>query len=64
MELQCCQVIPTEDSLDIYASTQWMELTQMSASNILNIPGNRQVILLLPKEEFRIYHVNFSSLLG
>ncbi|KAJ8967057.1 hypothetical protein NQ317_000049 [Molorchus minor] len=41
MEVQCCNVVPTEDSLDIYPSSQWMDLAQLAASTALNIPMNR-----------------------
>ncbi|XP_044257084.1 indole-3-acetaldehyde oxidase-like isoform X1 [Tribolium madens] len=41
METQCCNVIPTEDGLDIYPSSQWMDLTQISAANMLKIPNNK-----------------------
>lgn len=41
MEVQCCNVVPTEDSLDLYASTQWMDAAQISCSTALNIPMNR-----------------------
>lgn len=41
MELQCVQVIPKEDGLDIYPATQWMDLNQIAISNVLNIPMNK-----------------------
>lgn len=41
MEVQCCQVIPKEDSIDVYAATQWMDITQISIANVLKIPNNR-----------------------
>ncbi|XP_018569700.1 probable aldehyde oxidase gad-3 [Anoplophora glabripennis] len=41
MEVQCCNVVPTEDSLDLYPSTQWMDLAQIACSAALNIPMNR-----------------------
>ncbi|XP_074027296.1 uncharacterized protein isoform X2 [Leptinotarsa decemlineata] len=41
MELQCCNVIPTEDGLDVYPSTQWMDLCQAAISEALNMPMNR-----------------------
>ncbi|KAF2885005.1 hypothetical protein ILUMI_21179 [Ignelater luminosus] len=41
METQCCAVIPGEDGLDIYPSTQSLNLAQTSAANALNIPVNK-----------------------
>ncbi|KAJ8985873.1 hypothetical protein NQ317_006247 [Molorchus minor] len=41
METQCCNVIPKEDGLDMYAGTQWMDLAQNSAAAVLNIPANK-----------------------
>lgn len=41
MEVHCCQVIPNGDNLDIYTTTQWMDMTQLSASNVLNIHMNK-----------------------
>ncbi|XP_063928230.1 uncharacterized protein LOC135141244 [Zophobas morio] len=41
MELQCCNVIPTEDGLNVYPSSQWMDLTQVAIANMLKIPNNK-----------------------
>lgn len=41
METQYCGAVPTEDGLDMYAATQWMDLTQASASVVLNIPAHK-----------------------
>ncbi|KAK9891890.1 hypothetical protein WA026_017376 [Henosepilachna vigintioctopunctata] len=41
MELQCCSAVPTEDGLELYPSSQWMDLTQASAALVLNIPENK-----------------------
>ncbi|KAK9891879.1 hypothetical protein WA026_017364 [Henosepilachna vigintioctopunctata] len=41
METQCCLVIPTEDGLDLFPASQWMDLTQVSTARMLNIPHNR-----------------------
>lgn len=41
MELQCCQVIPREDNLDMYPASQFLGFPQSSASYILNIPENK-----------------------
>ncbi|CAH1997051.1 unnamed protein product [Acanthoscelides obtectus] len=38
MEVQCCQVVPTEDGFDIYPVTQWMDLCQLAAAEALAIP--------------------------
>ncbi|EFA11446.2 uncharacterized protein LOC656938 [Tribolium castaneum] len=41
METQCCSVVPTEDGLDMYPSSQWLDLSQTSAATTLNIPINK-----------------------
>ncbi|KAJ8952858.1 hypothetical protein NQ314_007464 [Rhamnusium bicolor] len=41
MEVQCANVVPTEDSLDLYPSTQNMSLSQQAASAALNLPMNK-----------------------
>ncbi|XP_018569701.1 xanthine dehydrogenase/oxidase-like [Anoplophora glabripennis] len=41
MEVQCCNVVPTEDGLDLYPSSQWMDAAQLACSAVLNIPMNR-----------------------
>ncbi|KAJ8925554.1 hypothetical protein NQ315_009394 [Exocentrus adspersus] len=41
MEVQCCNVVPTEDGLDLYPSTQWMDSAQTACSSVLNIPMSR-----------------------
>lgn len=46
MEVQCCNIIPTEDGLDIYASTQWMDMVQMGVAAFLDIPASRINILI------------------
>nr|CAH7725832.1 unnamed protein product [Callosobruchus chinensis] len=38
MEVQCCQVVPTEDGLDIFPSSQWLDLCQLAAAEALAIP--------------------------
>ncbi|GBP32434.1 Xanthine dehydrogenase [Eumeta japonica] len=40
MEPQCCVVVPIEDQLDVYSSTQWMDLVQVAVAGCLNIPEN------------------------
>lgn len=37
MELQCCNVVPIEGELDVYASTQWLDCVQMGIANVLGI---------------------------
>ncbi|KAJ8955360.1 hypothetical protein NQ318_003457 [Aromia moschata] len=41
METQCCNVVPKEDGLDMYPSSQWMDLSQNAAAAVLNIPANK-----------------------
>lgn len=46
METQYCSVIPTEDGLDMYPSTQWMDINQAAAAAALNIPANKYCKIL------------------
>lgn len=41
METQSCSVIPTEDGLDIFPSTQFISLIQNSVAEMLNIQRNK-----------------------
>nr|XP_023021560.1 indole-3-acetaldehyde oxidase-like [Leptinotarsa decemlineata] len=41
MELQCCSVIPTEDGLDVYPATQWMDFCQVAIMEAVKIPMNK-----------------------
>ncbi|XP_065079602.1 xanthine dehydrogenase/oxidase-like [Ochlerotatus camptorhynchus] len=41
METQTCICIPVEYEMDIYPSTQWVDLVQIAISQMLNIPENR-----------------------
>ncbi|XP_055604319.1 uncharacterized protein LOC129752571 [Uranotaenia lowii] len=40
MECQMCICVPKEDGMDIYSSTQWVDLCQVAISQALNIPEN------------------------
>ncbi|XP_066250858.1 xanthine dehydrogenase/oxidase-like [Euwallacea similis] len=41
METQSCVVIPTEDGLNVFAGTQWMDATQGAIAQTLNIPSQQ-----------------------
>jgi xanthine dehydrogenase/oxidase len=40
METQSTVVVPIEDGLDVFATTQWMDVTQIAIADALKIPNN------------------------
>jgi len=41
METQSCVCIPAEDGMNVYPTSQWMDLIQVSIANCLNVQNNR-----------------------
>ncbi|KAJ3639854.1 hypothetical protein Zmor_003189 [Zophobas morio] len=46
MENQCCQAIPEDKGLLVYASTQWMDLVQCAISRVLGIPESQITVMV------------------
>jgi xanthine dehydrogenase molybdopterin-binding subunit B len=44
METQTCMCVPVEDGMDVYPSTQTVNMTDMAIAEVLNIPENRWVL--------------------
>uniref|UniRef100_A0A1Q3FR94 Putative xanthine dehydrogenase n=1 Tax=Culex tarsalis TaxID=7177 RepID=A0A1Q3FR94_CULTA len=40
MESQMCICVPTEDGMDVYSSTQWVDICQIAVAQALNVPEN------------------------
>ncbi|XP_018360424.1 PREDICTED: LOW QUALITY PROTEIN: xanthine dehydrogenase-like [Trachymyrmex cornetzi] len=40
LETQSCVCVPVDDDIDVYPSSQWMDLIQVSIANCLNVQNN------------------------
>lgn len=43
MELQCCNVVPLEDGLDVFPSSQWIDANQIAIAALLNLKNTQYV---------------------
>lgn len=61
METQTCFCVPTEDGIDVYPSSQWLNCIQVNVSAALAIPLNWLVIfcLFVPKYSFLLKKKNY-----
>lgn len=41
METQVCFVVPRDDFIEVYPSSQWKDLVQLAIAKLLNIKENR-----------------------
>ncbi|BET01356.1 2 iron, 2 sulfur cluster Hypothetical protein [Nesidiocoris tenuis] len=40
MELQSCLAVPTDNGIQVFPASQWMQLTQAAIARMLNVPDN------------------------